>query len=90
MTIQRARKKPIEIEFVRYDGFEENGEEVELFIGNAFDSHIPSRNEVLIFTMEGLMTASQGDVVIKGVNGEFYPCKPDIFAEIYEPVDGEG
>lgn len=41
-----------------------------------------------IDTLEGEMTAQLGDYVIKGVNGEFYPCKPDIFEKTYEPVEG--
>lgn len=44
---------------------------------------------LLIPTLEGEMTANLGDYIIKGVNGEFYPCKPDIFEKTYEPVDGE-
>jgi hypothetical protein len=40
-----------------------------------------------IKTLEGTMTAKPGDYIIKGVNGEFYPCKPDIFEKTYEPVD---
>ena len=40
-------------------------------------------------TLEGEMTASLGDWVIRGVKGELYPCKPDIFAETYEPVEAE-
>lgn len=43
--------------------------------------------EVIIPTLEGKMTVSDGDFIIKGVNGEYYPCKPDIFAKTYEPVD---
>lgn len=43
---------------------------------------------ILIDTLEGQMRADQGDWVIKGVKGEFYPCKPDIFAATYEPVEG--
>ena len=42
-----------------------------------------------ITTLEGTMIAEPGDWIIKGVQGEFYPCKPDIFAATYEPVDGE-
>lgn len=42
---------------------------------------------IMIHTLEGDMTASLGDWIIKGVRGEFYPCKPDIFAEIYEKVE---
>ena len=40
-----------------------------------------------IFTLEGKMRADAGDWIIKGVKGEFYPCKPDIFAETYEKVE---
>lgn len=39
-----------------------------------------------IHTLEGEMTASVGDYIIKGVNGEFYPCKPDIFHKTYEKI----
>jgi len=45
------------------------------------------RNGLKIKTLEGEMTASMGDYVIKGVNGEFYPCKPDIFEKTYEKVE---
>jgi hypothetical protein len=38
-------------------------------------------------TLEGLMVANEGDWIIKGIKGEFYPCKPDIFEATYEPVD---
>ena len=41
---------------------------------------------LLIDTLEGQMHASPGDYIIKGVHGEFYPCKPDIFVETYEKV----
>jgi hypothetical protein len=46
-------------------------------------------NEIglLIPTLEGIMLARQGDFVIRGVQGELYPCKPDIFAKTYEPAD---
>lgn len=42
-----------------------------------------------IETLEGIHTASDGDYVIRGVHGEFYPCKPDIFEQTYEPVEDE-
>lgn len=42
-----------------------------------------------IKTLEGDMKVSENDFIIKGVNGEFYPCKPDIFEKIYELVEGE-
>lgn len=43
--------------------------------------------EAIISTLEGTMVASNGDWIIRGVKGELYPCKPDIFAATYEPVD---
>lgn len=49
----------------------------------------PLKNEVGIVTLEGTMVASAGDWIIKGVAGEFYPCKPDIFAKTYESVEQE-
>ena len=46
----------------------------------------PSDGQFKITTLEGVHTASVGDWIIKGVNGEFYPCKPDIFAKTYEKI----
>ena len=43
---------------------------------------------IAIKTLEGTMTADVGDWIIRGVNGEFYPCKPDIFAATYDPAPG--
>lgn len=40
-----------------------------------------------IFTLEGAMMANIGDWIIRGVNGEYYPCKPDIFEKTYEPAE---
>ena len=42
--------------------------------------------EAIISTLEGTMIASEGDYIIRGVKGELYPCKPDIFAATYEPA----
>lgn len=44
-------------------------------------------NSLVIQTLEGDHSASPGDMIIKGVAGEYYPCKPEIFAETYEPVE---
>lgn len=43
--------------------------------------------EIFIETLEGTMKASVGDYIITGVNGERYPCKPDVFEKTYEPVE---
>lgn len=81
----KFRKKPVAIEAVQYTGM--NDEEIFAFMGIANDTGkaIPS-NSIVIVTLEGAMSASRGDWIIKGVKGEYYPCKPDIFALTYEPV----
>lgn len=45
---------------------------------------------LIVRTLEGEMKCQPGDWLIKGVNGEVYPCKPDIFEKTYEPVEDEG
>ena len=47
----------------------------------------PATGFMLIATLEGIMQAKPGDYIIKGVQGEFYPCKPDIFEATYEDVE---
>ena len=49
--------------------------------------YVPPLGELYIPTLEGTMTAKPGDWIIRGVKGEFYPCKPDIFEATYEAVD---
>ena len=81
------RKKPVVIEALQWTGG--NLIDCKNFIGDSFISHTAERhasgsNKILIRTLEGQHIASQGDWIIKGVQGEFYPCKPDIFAATYE------
>ena len=77
------RKKPVVIQAVRFT--EPNFEEIEKFMG--LDKSINSLATTLaITTLEGVMTASLGDFIIKGINGELYPCKPDIFYKTYEII----
>jgi hypothetical protein len=84
----RFRKQPVEIEAIRFvypDTLDEclafigapreNGERVEDF-----------EDGIDIDTLEGFIHASSGDWIIRGVQGEFYPCKPDIFEQTYEAV----
>lgn len=65
---------------------------VDLFMGifpkqsEIIGSRSEGNAKLLIPTLEGVMEASEGDYIIKGVKGEFYPCKPDIFEATYEPV----
>ncbi len=80
--ILKYRKKPVVIETIQYTG------------GNLDDcAHFcddldlnGGTDKVIIKTLEGVHICSIGDYIIKGVNGEFYPCKPDIFHKTYELV----
>lgn len=84
----KYRKKPVEIEAVQYTGANEH--EIMEFAGDARVRCVPMsmavRPAITIDTLEGVMTASEGDFIIRCVKGELYPCKPDIFAATYEPV----
>ena len=76
----KYQKKPVEA--VQYTG--QNDYEIQEFVGVTCSGHRP--DGLHIMTLEGDMHASPGDFIIKGVKGEFYPCKPDIFAATYEKV----
>lgn len=91
----KYRKKPVVVEAVRWTGI--NLDEIKNFVGKQLEYNIidtawevgKGKPHVLmkIKTLEGNMDASEGDYIIKGVNGEFYPCKPDIFEKTYEKVE---
>lgn len=89
------RKKPVVIEAVQYTG--ENLKEVFEFTGkhpkwdqwfstfDEYQAHVAADEGIFkIFTLEGTHDATPGDWIIRGVKGEHYPCKPDIFAATYE------
>lgn len=78
----KYRKKPVVIEAIQYTG--ENPTEIKEFVGE--NCRINKDGFIFIHTLEGDMSVCNGDFVIKGVNGEFYPCKPDIFDKTYEPA----
>lgn len=89
---KRFRKKPVEIEAMQFhdldsylkivDWMKESGDTHALADEIRYTTPI-----MLIQTLEGTMAANPGDWIIRGVQGEFYPCKPDIFAATYEAVD---
>ena len=91
-NIGKFRKKSVVIEAVLWDG--KHLSYVPEWIRTALNdipcgengSILRSGNNVLIFTLEGEMTASPGDWIIRGIEGEIYPCKPDIFEKTYEPT----
>lgn len=77
----KYRKKPVVIEAIKWTGT--NVEEICAFIGKDVYHWLVS-GELYIETLEGTHHASIGDYIIKGVQGEFYPCKPDIFEQTYD------
>lgn len=82
----KFRKKPVVIEAIQWTG--DNQLEFIDFFGDIDGVVATSRNKYMeISTLEGVMRANPGDWIIKGVKGEFYPCKPDIFQQTYEPTD---
>lgn len=93
--MSRFRKKPVVIEAMRY-----HGPRVDMLDESlALEAWLKARRmkgckvpryrgqSLFIHTLEGEMEASPGDWIICGTKGELYPCKPDIFANIYEPVE---
>lgn len=97
--IKKYRKKPVVIRALQWTG--DNYTEILNFCDKAEFQHqvrkhkhvLPGESEILegieltIETLEGTHEASIGDYIIEGVNGEFYPCKPDIFEKTYEEVN---
>lgn len=87
----KFKKKPVVVEAVQVAVC--NQAEIRDFMGDSDNGRnyqfFPSMCEVKIKTLEGVMTANLDDWIIKGVNGEFYTCKHDIFKKTYEPVEGQ-
>lgn len=80
----KFRKKPVVIEAIQWTVSIDSEEQIK----NMGCDFIIAGNPdyLLIKTLEGVMTASPWDWIIKGIKGEFYPCKPEIFLETYEQV----
>lgn len=81
--VQKFRKKPVVIEAMQFKLT--NIDEIEAFVGG--DLGKTAKGETVIATLEGPLHVSLHDWIIKGVKGEFYPCKPEIFEATYEPVN---
>lgn len=91
-TPTHFRKRPVVIEAVPFDGTVESANRILGWIGThggtAYRRH-PNQISwgIAVGTLEGDMVASPGDWIIRGVQGEFYLCRPDIFEATYEPVE---
>ena len=83
----KYRKKPVVIEARQFNG--KNGIQLLSWIQGIELEEDYAGNYIEIKTLEGTMRADLNDWIIKGVKGEFYPCKPDIFEATYEAVDSE-
>lgn len=88
----KFRKKPVVIDAMRWPGFGVDADKIasimkfeDWFLKEGGKGKY-SGSDLLIQTLEGVMTASPNDWVIKGIKGEFYPCKPDIFESTYDPA----
>lgn len=95
--IKKAKKKPVVIECIQFNG-NSNKMEIEKWMGKELKYEVFSDSayetgmgapcfSIFIPTLEGVMRADPYDYIIKGVNGEFYPCKPDIFEKTYDVVE---
>jgi hypothetical protein len=86
----KFRKKPVTIEAFCWTGGPDQTEDpewiVEAMRAGEVEIHGSPELHMDIFTLEGTMRAMPGDYIIRGVMGELYPCKPDIFALTYEPA----
>lgn len=76
------RKKPVVIEAIQWTGY--NRREILDFIGR--NGSWGDSIGLTITTLEGVHSATEGDYIIKGIAGEFYPCKPEIFSVTYDEV----
>jgi hypothetical protein len=95
--VVKFRKKPIVIEAIQHDGTpDSNRRIIDWTRGSATPAYMDeqiissegdTRSQLSINTLEGAMWVGTGDWVIRGVKGEHYPCKPDIFAATYEAAE---
>ena len=79
----KFRKKPVVIEAIQWTG--KNLDECIDFLGQSFGAHWAT-NRIEVYTLEGSHIATKGDWLIRGIHGEYYPCKPEIFDKTYEPA----
>ena len=89
----KFRKKPVVIEAQQFRGTNDSADEiVKWMTGEGIGVWAGAQGSgpvhfLTIPTLEGEMRADAGDWIIRGIKGEFYPCKPDIFSATYEPVE---
>ena len=85
MEPNKYRKRPVVVEAIQWTG--KNYKDIQAFAGLKIVCHFSELRVLMVRTLEGDMFASRGDYIIKGTRGEFYPCKPDVFQELYEEAE---
>lgn len=83
----KFRKKPVEIEAVQWNATKDSWDAIKAMGDIDWKPGEMGSETFIITTLEGDHLVKKGDWIIRGVEGEFYPCKPDIFEKTYEPVD---
>lgn len=85
--MSKYRKKPVVINAIQWTG--DNITELRTsFPDFMYKSALVGKDpRLIVYTLEGAMTASVGDFIVMGIDGEFYPCKPSIFEKTYEKVE---
>lgn len=97
MTKKLFKKKPVTVEAVKFEYTSECVEYLRVWMGNSFGNvtkqrHPLAKAELHVKTLEDgnngqvAHIATEGDYIIRGISGEFYPCKPDIFSATYDEV----
>lgn len=91
----KYRKRPVEVEAFKWTGGPDQTEDPEWIVEAIGDGTVLFENRgtpdvaLLVRTLEGTMRAERGDYIIKGIKGELYPCKPDVFEATYDEVPGQ-
>ena len=88
---QRFQKRPVQIQAMQFDGTASVTDAILRWAGSqigmlGYNQATNTCFQLTIKTLEGTMLASHGDWIIRGIQGEIYPCKPDIFEQSYDPV----
>lgn len=90
LMMKKYKHKPTVIEAVQWDGkFLDEMYPLTFFREHNQDWHYKQQTNLAIKTLEGYMVASVGDYIVKGVAGEFYPVKQELFSQLYEPATDE-
>lgn len=86
MPAERYRKRPVLVDAIRWDGEPATFDEILEWSDGQVGAAAGDESRLAVTTLEGVMHAEPGDWIIRGVEGEHYPCKPSVFEATYEPA----